>query len=257
MAQAHSAQREPSMEEILSSIRRIIEDSDAGAKQAEQISGDTSGNAESESAGELTGQPENENVVHEEPSPSSLADIQLEIARDRAQAASSPAEKETPEPEPGPGTMGVKADIVEESTLAGEMAAGSAEETVSQAATEAETTEAEDNALSGSGAGEVEWAHALSEDPVQGKSNVPATATDRQAAQKPSSGPILSEEAGRRVAASFEQLSEAFMENRAKAFDSMAEEMLRPMLQEWLDENLPTLVEKLVREEIERVARGG
>ncbi len=28
---------------------------------------------------------------------------------------------------------------------------------------------------------------------------------------------------------------------------------MRPMLQEWLDNNLPTLVEKLVREEIERV----
>ena len=41
------------------------------------------------------------------------------------------------------------------------------------------------------------------------------------------------------------------------SFDEMAEEMLRPMLQDWLDNNLPTLVEKLVREEIERVARGG
>ncbi|RUZ12587.1 DUF2497 domain-containing protein, partial [Mesorhizobium sp. M7A.F.Ca.CA.001.09.1.1] len=27
-------------------------------------------------------------------------------------------------------------------------------------------------------------------------------------------------------------------------------------LQDWLDNNLPTLVERLVREEIERVARG-
>jgi hypothetical protein len=36
----------------------------------------------------------------------------------------------------------------------------------------------------------------------------------------------------------------------------MAEDMLRPMLQDWLDNNLPTLVERLVREEIERVARG-
>ena len=33
MAQASSAQREPSMEEILASIRRIIEDNDAGRKQ--------------------------------------------------------------------------------------------------------------------------------------------------------------------------------------------------------------------------------
>jgi cell pole-organizing protein PopZ len=31
--------------------------------------------------------------------------------------------------------------------------------------------------------------------------------------------------------------------------------MLRPMLKDWLDENLPPLVERLVREEIERVSR--
>jgi cell pole-organizing protein PopZ len=37
---------------------------------------------------------------------------------------------------------------------------------------------------------------------------------------------------------------------------AIAEEMLRPMLQEWLDNNLPSLVERLVRAEIERIARG-
>jgi cell pole-organizing protein PopZ len=33
--------------------------------------------------------------------------------------------------------------------------------------------------------------------------------------------------------------------------------MLRPMLKEWLDDHLPDVVERLVRAEIERVARGG
>jgi uncharacterized protein len=36
-----------------------------------------------------------------------------------------------------------------------------------------------------------------------------------------------------------------------------AQEMLRPMLKQWLDDNLPVIVERLVRAEIERVARGG
>jgi cell pole-organizing protein PopZ len=36
-----------------------------------------------------------------------------------------------------------------------------------------------------------------------------------------------------------------------------AREMLRPMLKQWLDDNLPVMVERLVRAEIERVARGG
>ena len=67
---------------------------------------------------------------------------------------------------------------------------------------------------------------------------------------------ILSERAERQVAASFGELSEAFAARSKKTFDEMAEEMIRPMLQDWLDNNLPVLVERLVREEIERVARG-
>lgn len=67
---------------------------------------------------------------------------------------------------------------------------------------------------------------------------------------------IISEQAGRQVAAAFGELSEAFAASRRKSFDEMAEEMMRPMLQDWLDNNLPVLVERLVREEIERVARG-
>jgi cell pole-organizing protein PopZ len=67
---------------------------------------------------------------------------------------------------------------------------------------------------------------------------------------------IISEQASRQVAAAFGELSEAFAARSKKTFDEMAEEMMRPMLQDWLDNNLPTLVERLVREEIERVARG-
>ena len=67
---------------------------------------------------------------------------------------------------------------------------------------------------------------------------------------------IISEQASRQVAAAFGELSEAFSARSKKTFDEMAEEMMRPMLQDWLDNNLPTLVERLVREEIERVARG-
>jgi cell pole-organizing protein PopZ len=67
---------------------------------------------------------------------------------------------------------------------------------------------------------------------------------------------IVSEQTSRQVAAAFGELSEAFASRSKKTFDDKAEEMLKPMLQDWLDNNLPTLVERLVREEIERVARG-
>jgi cell pole-organizing protein PopZ len=78
---------------------------------------------------------------------------------------------------------------------------------------------------------------------------------EQKRAAEPKSG-ILSEQAGRQVAASFGELTEAFSSNRRRSFEEMAEEMMRPMLQDWLDNNLPVLVERLVREEIERVARG-
>lgn len=67
---------------------------------------------------------------------------------------------------------------------------------------------------------------------------------------------IISETPRRQVAASFGELAEALAASRQRSLEQIAEDTLRPMLQDWLDNNLPTLVEKLVREEIERVARG-
>ena len=66
---------------------------------------------------------------------------------------------------------------------------------------------------------------------------------------------LVSEATGEQVARSFDELAAALGAER-RSLDDIAQDMLRPMLQEWLDDNLPTLVEKLVREEIERVARG-
>lgn len=67
---------------------------------------------------------------------------------------------------------------------------------------------------------------------------------------------LISATAGEQIARSFDELAAAIDGTQRRSLDEMAEEMLRPMLQEWLDDNLPTLVERLVREEIERVARG-
>jgi len=69
--------------------------------------------------------------------------------------------------------------------------------------------------------------------------------------------PIVSEATEREVSSAFEDLSFAVRNEQRRSFDEIAQEIMRPLLQEWLDNNLPTLVERLVREEIERVARGG
>lgn len=67
---------------------------------------------------------------------------------------------------------------------------------------------------------------------------------------------LLSPQAGLQVARSFDELAEMVQTTAKRSLDDVAEDLLRPLLQEWLDDNLPTLVERLVREEIERVARG-
>ena len=68
--------------------------------------------------------------------------------------------------------------------------------------------------------------------------------------------PLLSDEAESAVAASFQTLSENMAAHGLEIAGEMAREMLRPMIKSWLDENLPAMVERLVRAEIQRVARG-
>jgi cell pole-organizing protein PopZ len=79
---------------------------------------------------------------------------------------------------------------------------------------------------------------------------------DEEHAFQPEPVSLLSSSAGEQVARSFQDLALAIDNAERRSLDQIAEDMLRPMLQEWLDDNLPTLVERLVREEIERVARG-
>jgi uncharacterized protein len=68
--------------------------------------------------------------------------------------------------------------------------------------------------------------------------------------------PLLSPEANEAVGLSFGALSANLQVRSAELADEMVRETLRPMLKQWLDENLPAIVERLVRAEIQRVARG-
>lgn len=251
MAQASGAQREPSMEEILSSIRRIIEDSDAGAKSAEAAAEALADKPKVQSDGAV-GAPAGS-------APKSLADIQKEVVREQQtiQGSQAPATAEVASSED-------RAEVNDREEVAETINPGQAESAGIETIEIAELDSGDDDG-SDMSVEEGVWSKALREDAESGETDRKNEMAAASAvgippagdAVRSSAGGILSADAGRRVAASFEQLSEAFMENRAKAFDGMAEEMLRPMLQEWLDENLPTLVERLVREEIERVARGG
>ena len=78
-----------------------------------------------------------------------------------------------------------------------------------------------------------------------------------EASAGPALAPLLSKPAQASVGNAFQLLSNTILSQNARTLDDLVLEMLRPMLRNWLDENLPTLVERLVRAEIERVARGG
>lgn len=68
--------------------------------------------------------------------------------------------------------------------------------------------------------------------------------------------PLMSNSTGAAVDAAFASLAHTVLANNARTLDDLVKDMLRPMLKSWLDDNLPSLVERLVRAEIERVSRG-
>ncbi|MDG4898255.1 PopZ family protein [Mesorhizobium sp. WSM4976] len=274
MATASSAQREPSMEEILASIRRIIEDSDTGRKQPAE-------------AGELRQdlEPAAVNIasaavppvevdafrseLHAEAGPrrpATLAEVQAQLAATdpvlaRAEARPEPV-KEAPAPTTPPEAGARRAAEPSAPAAANRPAAANAPQT-------AETIVADWRREIAAAGGSTVTAKPAVRAPeaalrVEVDKEEPAVEAVAHAGASQASPPeaqssrpaILSEHTGRQVAAAFGELSDAFASRGKKSFDEMAEEMLRPMLQDWLDNNLPTLVERLVREEIERVARG-
>jgi cell pole-organizing protein PopZ len=315
MAPASSAQREPSMEEILASIRRIIEDSDAAQKRPDEppsrfpanepvpavkaeieafraelrpipeVAAERRPPAVASSETTFTAARTNEppQVTDLAPKPFRLAEVQAQVAREAA------AQSKAPEPEKRPVTLAeVQQQLAKEPAVPTAVQSQppeperrpviltqvhqqlSKETVVPPPATAMSTAHAPSIPAAPVRPSPVPDQAALPtaeaapqspldpvaldlrrEEPVASTKAAQESAVD--AAPKPA---IISPSAGRQVAAAFGELSEAFSARSKKTFDDLAEQMLRPMLQDWLDNNLPILVERLVREEIERVARG-
>jgi len=73
----------------------------------------------------------------------------------------------------------------------------------------------------------------------------------------PASDPgLISNETVAAVDRAFNTLTHTVVRRNARTLEDLVREMLRPMLKSWLDDNLPGLVERIVRAEIERVSRG-
>lgn len=77
-----------------------------------------------------------------------------------------------------------------------------------------------------------------------------------QSPPSPVASQMLSQSTVSAVESAFNTLANTVLSNNARTLEDLVREMLRPMLKSWLDDNLPGLVERIVRSEIERVSRG-
>jgi cell pole-organizing protein PopZ len=67
---------------------------------------------------------------------------------------------------------------------------------------------------------------------------------------------ILSSSTSAAVDSAFNALAQTVLVQNARTLEDLVREMLRPLLKSWLDDNLPGMVERIVKAEIERVSRG-
>lgn len=86
-------------------------------------------------------------------------------------------------------------------------------------------------------------------------------------ANQPAEDALVSRDAGETTASSFAQLAEQLEQQRVsltpqveigdgkQTLEGLVTDIMKPLLKEWLDQNLPGTVEKLVQREIERIAR--
>jgi len=85
------------------------------------------------------------------------------------------------------------------------------------------------------------------EEPRQPATPAPAPALDRG---------LISTSTMAAVDSAFNSLAQTVIGQNARTLEDLVKEMLRPLLKSWLDDNLPGVVDRIVRAEIERVSRG-
>ena len=67
---------------------------------------------------------------------------------------------------------------------------------------------------------------------------------------------LMSSHTSAAVDSAFNALAQTVLIQNARTLEDLVKEMLRPLLKSWLDDNLPGMVERIVKAEIERVSRG-
>src|SRR3954452_6025098 len=226
--------QEPSMEEILASIRRIIADDEAKPAAAEKPA-------------------------------SPAAVVKPAVMKDIPPSAIAPAPKPAPPPpapEPAAANPNNQDDI--DAMLASlDAATPEADIRPAQPEPEPDVFELTDEMALPEPAPAPAAAAFSKVEPQDDIEFTEAKAARRQATYEPPfesaapARPILSHSTVSAVESAFHSLANTVLSNNARTLEDLVKEMLRPMLKSWLDDNLPGLVERIVKAEIERVSRGG
>jgi cell pole-organizing protein PopZ len=274
---------EPSMEEILASIRRIIADDDVKPEEAA---------APAAAAPAPTSQPrEQPKEQAKVPPPAAVAPKPAPAPAAKPAAAAPAPVAKAPEPKPAPPPAaaapapasnnqddidallaGLDADTSDEEVRSAPepVAAADDEEDVLELTEQMEVVEEEPESFKTiQPADDIEFSEAdepkAAEPPrrperAQERTHVPVPPPPVRAYEESEpvqpQAPLVSAQTATAVNSAFNALAQTVLSNNARTLEDLVKEMLRPMLQGWLDDNLPGLVEKIVRAEIERVSRG-
>src|ERR1700690_1150276 len=240
--------QEPSMEEILASIRRIIADDEAKPPIAEKAAG-SAASAKPEKSGAAA--PAAKAPAMNDIAPSAIAASQAAAPKAPPVAAAAPA---------APAASNSQDDIdamlagLDDATSEAEIRPPQAEGGGFELPDEMGLPDAPPSSF-----------HKIDpEDDIEFTETAAARAVHRQPAfepppfESPAAAPpqILSRSTVSAVESAFNTLAHTVLSNNARTLEDLVREMLRPMLKSWLDDNLPGLVERIVKAEIERVSRG-
>jgi cell pole-organizing protein PopZ len=237
--------QEPSMEEILASIRRIIADDEAKPPAPEKPA------AAPESA--------KPNRAATAAKPAAVTDLPAAKAPPPKAAPPPPAPPPPPPPAPAAVPSNNQDDI--DALLAGLDEATSPDQ-IRPAQPDAEVLELTDD-MAVTAPPMPSFQKVEPHDDIEFAEAAASRATHRPVYDPPGfdtpmppQQPILSQSTVSAVESAFNTLAHTVLSNNARTLEDLVKEMLRPMLKSWLDDNLPGLVERIVKAEIERVSRG-
>jgi uncharacterized protein len=243
--------QEPSMEEILASIRRIIADDEAKPAAAEKAAPP----------------PAPEKPVAAPRARPAMMDIPPSAIPGAQGAAAKPVSASTPPPAtPAPAASNGQDDI---DAMLASLDEATPEADIRPPQPDGDVFELTDEmALPDPAPAQSAAASFHKVDPqddIEFTETAAARSLHRQPAYEPppfesaASAPpqqILSRSTVSAVESAFNSLANTVLSNNARTLEDLVKEMLRPMLKSWLDDNLPGLVERIVKAEIERVSRG-